>query len=345
MSSGLTAPTLAAKVAALSRADLYHDRPTAVEVIQTHFAFVFLTGHFAYKLKKPIKVHGADLTTVDARATACREELRLNRRLSAATYLDVVPLTVSAAGLALEGSGAPVDWLVKMRQLPRSQMLDDRLRRNRVRRDDLVAVVAALVGFYRSVPVERVAPEHALRGIEARVAEALAELARAEFALPAGPVAALARQFTEVLTQLRPLLRVRASEGRLREGHGDLRAEHVCLGPPVQIIDMLEISRELRLLDPAEDLAMLAVDLERHGGAWAVAELLEAYRQIAADPLPGALWHFYCGLRAATRAKVAIWHLESPDEYPDRDTWRRATLAWLGCAAAWLDRCLVTDPV
>ena len=48
MSSGLTAPTLAAKVAALSRADLYHDRPTAVEVIQTHFAFVFLTSGFPF---------------------------------------------------------------------------------------------------------------------------------------------------------------------------------------------------------------------------------------------------------------------------------------------------------
>jgi aminoglycoside phosphotransferase family enzyme len=343
--SAAAIPSLADKVAALARASLYPDRPTAVEVIQTHFAFVFLTGHFAYKLKKPIKVHGADLTTTDARARACREELRLNQRISAATYLDVVPLTVSAAGLVLGGPGPPVDWLVRMRQLPRSQMLDDRLRRNRVRREDLAAVVAALASFYRSAPAELLPPAQALRGIEARIAEALTELGRAEFALPAGAVAAFARQLDEVLPRVRPLLRLRASEGRLREAHGDLRAEHVCLGPPVQIIDALEISRELRVLDPAEDLAMLAVDLERHGGAWTAPELIDAYRQIASDPLPDALWFFYCGLRAATRAKVAIWHLESPDEYPDAEAWRRTTLTWLACAAAWLDRCLVTDPV
>jgi len=342
--STATIPSLADKVAALGRPSLYADRPTAVEVIQTHFAFVFLTGHFAYKLKKPIKVHGADLTTVDARAGACREELRINLRISPATYLDVVPLTTSEAGLSLGGPGAAVDWLVRMRQLPRSQMLDDRLRRNRVRHEDLVAVVAALTAFYRSMPAEQVAPDAALGSIEARAAEALAELGRAEFGLPAGPLAAFTRQLGDGLPRLRPLLRRRASEGRLRDCHGDLRAEHVCLGPPVQIIDALEISRQLRVLDPAEDLAMLAVDLERHGGAWAVAGLVDAYRQIAADPLPAALWFFYCGLRAVTRAKVAIWHLESPEDYPDGETWRRATLAWLACASAWLDRCCATEP-
>jgi uncharacterized protein len=344
LSAELSAPTLADKLSALARPELYPDRPTAVEVVQTHFACVFLTGQFAYKLKKPINVRGADLRSAAAREAACHEELRLNLRLAAATYLDVVALRASAAGLTFATAGRVVDWLVRMRQLPRSRMLDDRLRHNDVQRADLVAIVRALVDFYARVGPEPIDPDRALRGIEARIDEALRELGRAEFALPVAPLQRLASQFARALPGVRPLLRERAAAGRIREGHGDLRAEHVGLGPPVQIIDALEFSRELRLLDPAEDLAMLAVDLERHGGGWAVPELAAAYRQAAADPLPERVWWFYCGVRAATRAKVAIWHLESPREYPDLEAWRRSALTWLSRASAQLGRCLATDP-
>jgi len=341
-----TADVSAARiVAALSEPALYPDQPTAVEHIQTHFAWVFLTGQYAYKLKKPVMIRGADLRSVHARELACREELRLNLRLASETYICVLPLLMTAGGFALAGNGTPADWLIKMHQLPRSSMLDHRLRQNRLHSADITSVLQVLVDFYRRTPPEPIAAEAALEQLVFRIDEAFSELKRPEFALPAERIAVAETRVRNALAQGRQTLLARFRSGLIRELHGDLRAEHICLGPPVQIIDAMEFSRALRLLDPAEELAMLAVDLERHGGAWAAPEIISTYRRLAGDPVPAWLWRFYCAVRAVTRAKVAIWHLEIPSDYPDPAPWRRTATDLLDRTAHWLDSVGTTTPV
>jgi aminoglycoside phosphotransferase family enzyme len=112
-------PTLADKVAYLSRPESYGEGVGAVEVIETHMSYVFLVERLVYKLKKPVRYPFLDFSTLDARRFNCQEELRLNRRLARSVYLAVVPLSISSRGLDLEGTGEPVEWLVKMRRLPR----------------------------------------------------------------------------------------------------------------------------------------------------------------------------------------------------------------------------------
>ena len=91
----------------------YPEHPEHVEHIQTHISDVFLTGRYAYKLKKPVRFDFLDFTTLAARHRACREEVRLNRRLAADVYLDVIPVTRSrSGGFQLGGNGEIEDWLV-----------------------------------------------------------------------------------------------------------------------------------------------------------------------------------------------------------------------------------------
>ncbi|MDH3352815.1 MAG: hypothetical protein OEM51_14810, partial [Gammaproteobacteria bacterium] len=63
-----------------------------VRLIETHISWVILTGHFAYKIKKPIKLEFLDFSSLALRKHFCDEELRLNRRWSPELYLDVVPI-------------------------------------------------------------------------------------------------------------------------------------------------------------------------------------------------------------------------------------------------------------
>lgn len=170
-------------------------------------------------------------------------------------------------------------------------------------------------------------PADLLAGLAARLDEALREVARPEFGLAAHAYAALTAELRSAFTDLRPVLEQRAR--RVREGHGDLRAEHVWLGAPLQIIDALEFDRSLRLLDPAEDLAMLAVDVERLDGEWVRAGLLAAYARETGDAVPARLWRFYLALRAATRAKVALWHLDDPGQATDTAPWRARAAEYL----------------
>ena len=108
----------------------------------------------------------------------------------------------------------------------------------------------------------------------------------------------------------------RVEERRIVEGHGDLRPEHVCLGTPPQIIDCLEFRAELRYLDPADELAFLAMECERLGAPGIGQILFYRYSQRTGDRPPPLLILFYQAIGAMIRARIAILHLQ---EFPVRD--------------------------
>jgi aminoglycoside phosphotransferase family enzyme len=316
----------AAKVAFLSNPASYADHPSRVDTIETHFAWIFLAGARAYKLKKPTHLRGADWRTATAREHACREELRLNRQLSAPTYLEVEPLIETPAGFRIGGEGRAVDWLVVMRRLDERRMLKSVLTTQALTRSDLDAVLEFLVQFYRSRSPLPFTPETYLRRLTARMEEALSALQRKDVGLPANEIDPVASGLRTTFLFLRSQLTERATR-HIVEAHGDLRAEHIYLGPPVQIIDALEVYADLRMLDTAEEVAMLALECERPATHWAPAYLRARYRRLAADTCSDELFEFYTALRAITQAKLAIWHLDDPQQCPDPLPWRERALA------------------
>src|SRR5690349_14873107 len=100
----------------LSRRETYPHRPDNVKHVETHISDVFLAGDYVYKLKKPMQYDFLDFSTVATREHVCREELRLNRRLTPDTYLNVLPVIHAPSGVyQWEGPGQVVDWVVEMR--------------------------------------------------------------------------------------------------------------------------------------------------------------------------------------------------------------------------------------
>ncbi len=321
-----------ARVAFLTNPASYPGHPPRVERRETHFAWIFLAGERAYKMKKPSHLRGADWRSTEARELACREELRLNRRLSAPTYLGVEPLVETKSGLRIGGSGRAVDWLLVMRRLDERRMLNRVLAAGALTADDLDAVLGFLIHFYRSREPLPFAPDAYLRRLGARLEEAIGALQRTELGLPPERIAPLAVELRAAFELLHAQLAERARTQRIAEVHGDLRAEHVWLGPPVQVIDAMEVYADLRMLDPAEEIAMLALDCERPAAAWAPACLRDHYRQLAPDRFSNELFEFYMALRAATHAKLAIWHLDDPQQFPDPAPWRARALKAVGAA-------------
>ena len=122
----------------------YPDHPRQVECIETHISWVFRTPHYAYKLKKAVQYPFLDFSKLTQREWACREELRLNRRMAANVYLDVMPITSDGKSLQLNGRGAVVDWVVRMRRLQDAQNLCNRLKEGRVSTQDIDGLAAFL---------------------------------------------------------------------------------------------------------------------------------------------------------------------------------------------------------
>lgn len=330
-------PTLADKVAFLRDPASYPGGASAVESIETHFAWIFLTQMQAYKLKKPVRHEQMDYRTLAARERGCREEVRLNRRLAPSVYEDVVPLSERNGALVL-GSGERVhDWLVKMKRLPAPRMLDHALRLGELRHEDLERVALTLVRFFgQAAPATLEGTAYVAKSrMQVRADRAAIRTYGAR--LPQDQAAEVERLQLDFIARANTVLAERGAE--VVEGHGDLRAEHVYLGPPVAVIDCLEFDRTLRLLDPAEELALLSLEIEQLGFADLAEDLLARFQALSVRPVPRGVVHFYASRRATIRAKLAAWHLDDP-QFPDPRPWIARTESSLTAAAGHAERAL-----
>jgi aminoglycoside phosphotransferase family enzyme len=234
-------------------------------------------------------------------------------------------------GLALEGEGVPVEWLVKMRRLPRRRMLDFAIASGSVDAAGLEAVAQLLATFYRQAAPVVVTPAAYRRRFQEEIAADAHALAEPRYGLPADAIARTAAGQHRFLERWPELLDVRASAARIVEGHGDLRPEHVCLGPPPVIIDCVEFNRDFRILDPADELAYLGLECERLGAEGIGTTVLARYGALTGDHPPEALVRFYKSVRALLRAKLAAWHLDDRTvAYPSQ--WFNRARAYLALA-------------
>jgi len=326
-------PDLRTKVDFLLRPSTYPERTRYVEARETHMSWIFLTDRHAYKLKKPVRYPFLDFSTIERRRRNCEEEVRLNRRLAPDVYLKVVALALDSDGRLCLGTGQPVDWLVKMRRLPADRTLDHLIKTNAVSEEDIRALARRLTAFYRDAAKAEISTAEYRDRFQADIAANEAALLRPNYLLEASLIAAVAAAQRRYLVVQGHRLDRRVSEGLIVEGHGDLRPEHIYLGADPVITDCLEFNPQLRVIDPADELAYLAMECEREGAAQIGAIVIAAYGEASGDVPPPDLVAFYKGYRALLRAKIAISHL---DELEPRDSekWRMRTRSYLDLARA-----------
>lgn len=312
---------LGAKVLYLLRPDAYSDRPDAVEAIETHFAWVFLSRRYAYKLKKPVRFEELDLTTLEARRADCELEVALNRRLAEGVYIGVVALGREDTRLRLECDADPVDWLVKMHRLPREQMLDALLPGIALEDSRLERFLERLCRFYERTPRAPWTGAQYLDFLRRQIKRYGAELATPELGLDHAPVSQIVAMQLDFIERRQSLLEARIAEGRVVDAHGDLRPEHIWLADPPQVIDCLEFSARLRLLDTAEELAFLALQCERLGRPDLGRHLRERYAEHCRDEIADCLFSYYRSQRALVSALLSAWHLREHLEPRAAERW------------------------
>ena len=331
MARDRAAPTLAEKVAFLRQPDSYGGAPAQVIARETHMSWVFLAGDDVYKLKKPVRFSYLDFSTLARREQACRAEVALNRRLAQDVYLGVVPLTYGA-GLALDGAGEPADWLVHMRRLDERFMLDRMIADDRLVPSDVDRLAEVLTRFYHGAEPATLSPIVHLAETRRILTLNRSVLLDRRFQLPAGLVRHIDRTLNRFLTQCSGLIAARLVARRVADGHGDLRPEHIFLGEQIRIIDCLEFNARLRVVDPFDEIAYLALECERLGAAWAGAQLRRRMTRLLRDGPAEVLFTFYHAYRAMLRARLAIAHLyEHAPRTPEK--WPRLARSYLALAA------------
>jgi aminoglycoside phosphotransferase family enzyme/predicted kinase len=283
---------------------IYPEKPDRVGILQTHLSVVVLSGDYAYKFKKSIRLPFADFTDPENRRWLCQEEVRLNRRLCPRIYEEVVELRRDASGrLRLGGTGELVDCAVKMRRLPQERMMDVLLEEGRVTEAEVIAVARRVIAFHRDA--ERGPAVDAAGDPRKLCGFALANFSETRGFFPEALHRALEERTREDFDRLLPLLMERAASGCLVDGHGDLHARNICLVEPPAIYDCIEFCPAFRCGDTALEHAFLLMDLRFRGHPELARRYLDIVLEESGDDTIGRVLPLFMRYRAMVRAKVA----------------------------------------
>jgi len=319
---------------AMAKPSFYPHPVGRVEFRETHISSVFLAGEWVYKLKKPVDFGFLDFRNLDVRRHFCQREVCLNQRLTRGVYEKVVGICRDETGRFFLDRGEPVEYAVKMRRLPDEASLVELLRRRAVTGDDMEQLGRHLAAFYSrsdsSSEIDHYGDpqviafnmEENFQQVEPFVDELL-ECERWEFI----------REVSRVFFQnWRKLFENRVHKGCIRDGHGDLRAEHVYFYDGIQIIDCVEFNDRFRYGDVVSDLAFLHMDLESFDHSNASRTIMSAYTEHSGDHQCYSLLDFYAAYRAIVKVKVACLRSTEIDVPEARSALKEAARDYLGQA-------------
>jgi aminoglycoside phosphotransferase family enzyme len=288
------------------------DPTGAVSLVQTHISMVFIADEFVYKVKKPVNFGFLDFTTLEKRRHYCRQEVRLNQRLAEDVYIGVLPITHDGKAYRLGGKGAVVEYAVKMKKVPDERLMGSLFNRGELRTEHLKDIARVLAGFHRraeqSPEIDQFGkPEMFKINTDENFDQTRKYIG---LTIEKGDFEAL-HGWTEVFYgEKEALFSERIGARKIRDCHGDLHMEHVCLTEKLSIIDCIEFNDRFRYSDTIADIAFLLMDLEYRGGSNLADRLWEFYREQTGDAGMDDLLTFYKVYRAYVRGKVNSFQLD-----------------------------------
>jgi len=319
-------PQTPAWLTALQQPQAYPHPVERIELIETHISWVLLTGEFAYKLKKPLDLGFLDFSTLDKRHYYCQEELRLNRRLAAPIYLDVLAVIDGDEGVVIADpqthTGTVIEYVLKMRQFDPEDGFDRLLQRQQLDEQQLDQLAQLIGDFHQQLPAAPAGSDYgSLAAARHPCEENFHQIRQQAPQLADDTRLAELEQWTEKqLTQQAARFEQRRRSGFIRECHGDLHLRNIALWQDKVIaFDCIEFDPALRWIDTLNEIAFLIMDLDAHKAGGLGWYFLNRYLERTGDYTGLDLLGFYRVYRAMVRAKVAAIELAQHDEATHRE--------------------------
>lgn len=311
-------------IEALLNPESLPDKTSSVELIQTHISYVIIGDEFVYKIKKPVNFGFLDFSTPQKRKLYCEKELELNRRLSEGVYLDVLPVRFDGKIYSLKNiQGEVVDWAVKMKRIPQEILMKNMFQKGILNDSHIKAVSKRIAQFHLNafgsneidkfgLPESfKINTDENFEQVEPYIGKTIDKEEFHDL-----------RDWTDdFYRNNNELFHERIKLGKIRDCHGDLHMEHVCIGDSIFVIDCIEFNDRFRYGDVISDIAFLLMDLEYHGGEKISQRLWEYYMEYSEDEHGKGVLDFYKVYRAFVRGKVNSFLIDDEsisDEKKDR---------------------------
>ena len=294
---------------------VWSEDETPVEMIQTHISVILLGSRHVLKLKKPVDFGFLDYSTLEKRRLACEREVLLNSRLCPKMYIGTRAIAEGDDGIRLSGKGNVVEFGLLMKRLPEGQMLDRMVTGNSINESIILRIADKIFDFHQTArrgrDVDSFGNVEAIRfNWEENFEQTAPYIDRTISASDFNSV----REWVENwIIENEGLLRERVKQGRICDGHGDLRCESICVTNGICIFDCIEFNDRFRCADVANEAAFLAMDLAAYGRPDLGYLFYERYCEISGDEQLYKLFSFYRCYRAFVRGKVLSFQLDEPE--------------------------------
>jgi len=293
-----------------------------VTLAQTHISNVFIGDEFVYKIKKPVNFGFLDFSTLEKRKFYCNKEVELNSRFSKDVYLGVYPVTFDGTKHIINGEGEVVDYAVKMRRLSDEDLLKTKFKKNTVTTEDIKRIGKSIATFHKNSKRSREIDEFGkIENIKFNTDENFEQTM--DFigdSITKEQYQSLKKWTDSFYKKHKNLFMQRIKNGKIRDCHGDLHMEHICLTDPIIIFDCIEFNDRFRYSDTLSEISFLLMDLEFNNGKKLAEQLCETYLAHAGEKIDDdtySLIKFYKVYRAYVRGKVTSFILKDtsvPDD-------------------------------
>lgn len=298
-----------AVIAFLSDPAAFVPDPPNVDLIETHASFVILSGTYAYKIKKPVKLPFLDFSTLLQRHAALKRELELNQPHAPDIYLEIIAVVRSTDGTLSFGkdeSREPFEYVLKMHRFNQEQLLS-RIAARRPLPAALSKKLAEMVAAYHAGAAITTGTG-AAREFLKTIANLTRELSSLRDLLDSTAIGAISQALKDRGRSAHDAMITRAGYGTVRRCHGDLHLNNIVLlnEKPVPF-DALEFDERLAVIDVLYDLAFLLMDLDVGGDRNAANVIFNRYVSLApvGHEIDGlSLMPLFLASRALVRAVV-----------------------------------------
>lgn len=286
-----------------------------IKLIQTHASVVFLTGDYAYKIKKSVNFGFLDYSTLDKRQHFLQEELRMNKLVASELYLEVLPIALDREKIILGGTGEVVECVLKMRQFPQENLLINRFDRDLLTEENLEELGKVVAQFHsRTSTNDRIRLFGNIEKIKEAIDENYEQTKKYIGIAQTQQQYDETKQFTDrFLHEKANLFQQRQEQNKIKECHGDLHLKNICFWhDKIQLFDRIEFNESFRFVDTMYDVAFTVMDLDARGRRDFSNIFLNTYLEQTGDWEGVQVLPFYLCRQAYVRAKVTSMLLDDP---------------------------------
>lgn len=306
--------TFADLIAQMQKPHFYpHEVETPIKMIQTHISYIFLTGKYAYKLKKAVDFGFLNFKTLSKRKHFLEEELRLNKPIAPDIYLEVLTISKKDNIYLLDNNECIEEYVLKMVQFPQECLLINMFNEGKLTKFHLEALGKKVANFHQQTETNSYISSFGKIEV---INQSIQDNYQATEKYIG--IAQILEQYQETkqftnsfLEDKKDLFLARIKHGKIRECHGDLHLKNICWWhDKIQLFDRIEFNEPFRFVDTIYDVAFTVMDLDARGKSDFGNIFLNTYLEYTGDWEGVQILPLYLCRQAYVRAKVTSFLLD-----------------------------------